>query len=253
MNRLRLLITVLSLAAIAVFIVPQSAGLPRPQQKPAPTIRSESNLVLVEATVKDRSGKLIDDLTAEDFRVNDDGFPQTIVYFGRNELPLAVALVVDISASIVPYFDQFTDSLGMVLPKLKPEDQVALFVFSNRVEKREDLTVDKSKIAERLDGLTLGGSTNLNDSIYEAARYLAERAPAMRRVIILVSDNVPSQEGKFSPKEVENEILRADATLYGLKIPGENSYGVQRYIEQSEGQLVKVLKLAPQTGEKLLK
>jgi VWFA-related protein len=139
-----------------------------------------------------------------------------------------------------------------VLPKLKPEDQVALFTFSNIVEKRAYLTADKSAIAERLGGLTVGGSTNLNDAIYEAARYLAERAPAMRRVIILISDNIPSQEGEYSPKEVENEILKADAALYSLKIPGENSAGVQLYIEQAQGRLVNVAKLAPHTGGEVI-
>jgi VWFA-related protein len=229
-----------------------SAGDSRLQEKAATPIRVESSFVLVEATVKDESGKILDGLTADDFLVNDDGFPQTVAYFSRDELPLAVALVVDVSESIVPYFDELTDSMATVLPQLKPEDQVALFTFSNVVEKRADLSTDKGAIAERLGGLTVGGSTNLNDSIYEAARYLAERAPAMRRVIILVSDNIPSQEGKYSPKEVENEILKADAALYSLKIPGENSAGVRLYIEQAQGRLVNVAKLVPHTGGEVI-
>ena len=228
--------------------VAQSAAPASTKEKPLRTLRVESNMVLVEATVKDKSGKLIDKLTADDFLVTDDHFRQTVTYFGQDELPLAVALVVDVSESIVPYFDQLTDSLGRVLPTLKAEDKVALFTFSNVVVKRADLTADKSTIAERLGGLTVGGSTNLNDALYEAARYLDERAPAMRRVIVLVSDNVPSQEGQYSPKEVENEIVKAEAAVYGLKIPGENSAGVQQYIEQSQGRLVNLAKIAPRTG-----
>jgi Ca-activated chloride channel homolog len=238
--------------AVVVSAASPSAGDSRLQEKAAAPIRVESSFVLVEATIKDESGKIMDGLTADDFRLNDDGVPQTVAYFSRDELPLAVALVVDVSESIVPYFDELTDSMATVLPKLKPEDQVALFTFSNVVEKRADLSTDKGAVAERLGGLTIGGSTNLNDAIYEAARYLAERAPAMRRVIILVSDNVPSQEGTYSPKEVENEILKADAALYSLKIPGENSAGVQLYIEQAEGRLVNVAKLVPHTGGEVM-
>ncbi len=230
----------------------QSAGRSAAQEKAAEPLRVESSMVLLEATVKDKSGKLIGGLTADDFIVMDDSFPQTISYFSRDELPLAVALVVDVSESIVPYFDQLHDSMQTVLAALKPEDQVALFTFSNVVEKRADLTADKGAIAERLEGLTVGGSTNLNDALYEAARYLGERAPAMRRAIILVSDNVPSQEGKFSPKDVENEILKADTAVYSLKIPGENSAGVQLYIEQAHGQLVNVAKLVPHTGGEII-
>src|ERR1700735_169953 len=252
MNPKKMLLVIFLFAGVAASTAMPVGRLSRAQEKQAAPIRVESNFVLVEATVKDKSGKIVDRLTADDFRVNDDGLPQTVAYFSQDELPLAVVLVVDVSESIVPYFDQLSDSMATVLPTLKPEDQVALFTFSNIVEKRADLTTDKSVISGRLAGLTVGGSTNLNDSIYEAARYLGERALAMRRVIILVSDNIPSQEGTFSPKEVENEIVKADAALYSLKIPGENSYGVQRYIEQAHGQLVNVAKLVPNTGGEII-
>ena len=242
------LLIICSFAAIALSGASPSGQPLSLQEKQAPTLRVESNLVLVEATVKGKSGNMIDGLTADDFLLKDDGLPQTISYCGRDQLPLAVALVVDVSESIVPYFDQLSDSMSTALPKMKPDDQVSLFTFSNIVDKRADLTADKATVAERLGGLRVGGSTNLNDALYESARYLGERATAMRRVIILVSDNTPSQEGKHSPKEVETEILKADAAVYSLKIPGENSPQVQKYIDQAQGRLVKVATIVPHTG-----
>jgi VWFA-related protein len=242
----------LMLVAIAASVASPGARFPRPQQEPAKPIHVESDLVLVEATVKDKSGKVVDGLTANDFCVLDDGNPQSVSHFSRDELPLAVALVVDVSESIVPYFDQLHDSTQTVLSMLKREDQAALFTFSDNVKKRADLTTDRQAVADQFEGIGLGGSTNLNDALYEAARYLGERAPSMRRVIILVSDNVPSQEGKFSPKEVENEILKADTAVYGLKIPGDNPYGVWLYVEQAGPTLVNAARIAQHSGGEII-
>lgn len=188
------------LIAVAVSATPSDARAWELQQQTAAPMHVESSMVLVEATVKDKAGKLIDGLVADDFRVRDDGKEQTVTYFSRDELPLAVALVVDSSDSIVPYFDQLRASMQAVLGTLKNDDQAALFTFASEVQKRADLTADKSSIAERFKGIRAGGSTNLNDALYEAAHYLRKRAPTLRRVIILVSDNVPSEVGYFSRK-----------------------------------------------------
>lgn len=212
------------------------------------TIRVETSLVLVEATVKDKAGLTVDGLTRNDFRITVDGSPQTISHFSRDQLPLAVALVVDLSTSISPYLDQLRYSMQTSLLTLKAEDEVALFTFTYDVKKRTDLTKNKSAAANQFENLTIGGSTNINDALYEAAHYLRERAPAARRVIILVSDNVASQEGKFAPDEVEKEILRADAVVYSLKIPGKITIGEQKYIEMAGPVLVNVSKIVLHTG-----
>lgn len=240
------------LVAVAVLVEPPATLRWELQDRPAKPIHVEASLVLVETTVKDERGNLVDGLTADDFRVLDDGSQQAITYFSRDELPLAVALMVDVSASIIPYFDNLQDDLQTGLTALKHEDEVALFVFTFEVEKRADLTADKSIIGDRLEGIRIGGSTNLNEALYRGAQYLAERAPAMRRVIILVSDNVPSQVSEFSPKDVENEIFKADAAVYSLKIPGENSPGVQRYIDRARGNLVEVDKVVSHAGGEVI-
>jgi Ca-activated chloride channel homolog len=235
------------IAAVLAITMPQKPNA-RAQKANPKTIRVETSLVLVEATVKDKAGLTVDGLAKSDFQITADGSPQTISHFSRDQLPLAVALVVDLSTSISPYLDQLRYSMQNSLLTLKAEDEVALFTFTYDVKKRADLTQNKSAVANQFENLPIGGSTNINDALYEAAHYLRERASAARRVIILVSDNVASQEGKFAPDEVEKEILRADAVVYSLKIPGETTIGEQKYIEIAGPALVNVSKIVPHTG-----
>jgi Ca-activated chloride channel homolog len=218
----------------------------RTQQENAGRIRVDVNLVLVEATVKDGRGGIMDGLTQKDFQVLEDGVPQTLTHFSRDQLPLAVALVVDLSTSIEPFLRPLHYATQSALRNLKEEDQVALFTFAGHVDRPVSLTLDKREVSDQLANLITGGSTNINDAIYEAARYLGNEAPAARRVVILVSDNVPTDAGSVTPRQDEDELLQADAALYSLKIPGRNP--LEARMAAKLGGKVNVEKLAEQTG-----
>ncbi len=213
----------------------QNGEIPRPpertqddkqneQDQQIPTIKREVRLVLVEATVKDKGGKAMKVLKKDDFLLYEDGQPQEIAHFSQDQLPLAVAMVVDLSGSIQPFLRPLRYASISALKALKQDDEVALFTFTERVEKRVDLTHDKLAVSDQIEFFEAGGGTNINDALYRAARYLREEAPAARRVIVLVSDNVATVGGE-SPERVLTEALEADAAIYSLKVPGQNGGG----------------------------
>jgi VWFA-related protein len=211
-------------------------------------IRREVNLVLVEATVKDKSGRVMGELKQEDFRVSENGAAQRVAHFSRDQLPLAVALVVDLSGSIQPFLRPLRYASMTALKSLKAEDQVALIIFSDRAELRVELTGDKASVADEFETLSAEGSTNINDAVYEAARYLRDEAPAARRVIVLVSDTVPTNPGRVEHKRVVEAALEADAAVYALKIPGRNTGGLFTRTQRTVRGMVNVSKLTAETG-----
>src|SRR6202166_3770904 len=113
------------------------------------TVRVSVNLVLLDATVKTKAGRIMGDLKKDDFEVREDGVPQKLEIFGRDELPLEVALVLDLSDSIGPFMGPLREAATTALGALKPEDQVALFTFATEAELRVPFTNDKTKIAEQ--------------------------------------------------------------------------------------------------------
>ncbi len=86
-----------ALAAFIALLAPLCAQPPEPEQ---PTFTTEVKVVNVLATVRTKSGQLVNDLTKEDFSLFENGRPQDIRYFSReSELPLTIGLMVDTSMS----------------------------------------------------------------------------------------------------------------------------------------------------------
>lgn len=241
-----------------------TAPAPPPAEPPAPLdpafgdpnayrMRVNVELVLVEAFVRDRRGTPLETLTRDDFRLFEDGVEQKISHFSRDELPLAVALVVDRSGSVAPYMPELRRAAYQALAQLKPGDEVCLFAFASDVERLEDLTTNRRRVAERIADIRAGGGTDIVDAIFDAAYYLSLAARDRRRAIILISDNDPTVRGRSSQGETIRMALEAGIVVYSIKTPGEatpltlqipawlGGYGsVRRITEETGGEILDV-------------
>lgn len=210
-------------------------------------IRVEVNLVLVDTTVKNKAGQIIPDLKKNDFELREDGAPRKLDVFGRDEFPLNVALVLDLSDSIGPFLGPLRDAANAALVALKPDDEVALFTFSTEAQLNVAFTKDKSTIAGQISSFKAGGATNINDGIFDAARYFLATMPQGRRVVILISDDVGTSAGGEGTRDIITEMIAADASLYNLKVPGNNPASVRFAAGLIPG-LVDIHKVADETG-----
>jgi Ca-activated chloride channel homolog len=217
------------------------------QEQDQPTLRVAVNLVMVDATVKTKAGQILGDLKKEDFELREDGAAQKVDIFSRDELPLNVALVLDLSDSIEPFLGPLRDAANTALAALKPDDEVALFTFSTEAQLRVPFTKDKSEIAQEISGFKVGGATNINDGIFVAAKYLLGAPPKGRRVIILISDDVATYSGGEGTHDIITELIASDAVLYNLKIPGYNPPGTMLHAAMEKG-LVNLRAVMDQTG-----
>jgi Ca-activated chloride channel family protein len=227
-----------------------AVGYPCPAQEQDPNqnvIHVDVGLVLLDATVKTKAGQIMGNLKKEDFEVREDGVPQKLDIFSRDELPLSVALVLDLSDSIGPFLGPLRQAANTALSALKPEDEVALFTFSTEAQLRAPFTKDKSQIAEQISAFKVGGATNINDGIFVAAQYLLNTPPRGRRVIILISDDVGTDAGGQGTRDIVTEAIASDAVLYNLKIPGYNPPGTLFAASMIPG-LVNIHRVVDQTG-----
>lgn len=146
-----LLSAIVLFPVLAIFVYGQSQ-----EQTPAPVFKSNVKVVNVLATVRDKKGEIVTNLTKEDFILQDDGHPQTIRYFAREtDLPLDLGLLVDTSMSQRRVLDQERTASYTFLRTVLREDKDKAFIihFDREIELLQDLTSSREKLEAALDKL----------------------------------------------------------------------------------------------------
>jgi VWFA-related protein len=208
-------IAFLALGCLTVISSPVVGQSQLPPESPS-VIRKQVNLVLVDVAVTDSKGHLISGLKESDFELLDEGVEQKLTHFSQDEIPLAIALVIDVSGSMRPILEPVRNALVRALPTLKAEDRVVLFSFSRYCRLEIGLTNDFAAIARRIVKLHSHPGTNVDDALAFATKYLHEQVPSGRRVIFLLSDMV-SREGTVSDYQVEQGLIHTDIGLFGIR------------------------------------
>jgi VWFA-related protein len=119
-----------------------------------PTFSTNVNVVNVFATVRNKQGKIISNLTKDDFTLEEDGHPQTIRYFAtETDLPLTLGLLVDTSLSQARLLEEERDASYAFLDDVLREDKDLAFLihFDEEVELLQDLTSSRQKLQAALD------------------------------------------------------------------------------------------------------
>src|SRR5579871_742710 len=217
------------------------------QQNP-PTYSVNVKVVNVLATVHDKHGNIINNLTKDDFILEEDGRPQTIRYFARDtELPLSFGLLVDTSRSQLQALDQErTGSASFVDSVLREgKDSAFLIHFDHEVELLQDVTSSRQKLVSKLQelqespednqqgggGYPGGGSgrrgggwgkgTLLYDSIFLASDEIMQKQQG-RKAIIVLTDGV-DHGSKTSLESAIETAQRANVIVYSIYYPGQES------------------------------
>jgi VWFA-related protein len=242
--------------SVTLFCVIACASVAMAQETDAAdVIKVSTNLVVFDAQVIDkRSKRTIGDLTKDDFAITENGVKQEVSYFSRDELPLSILLLLDVSRSVRPIIHQIRDGALNALQRLKPEDEVAVMAFGTTYKLVQDFTKDRPLVSQKIESATatdsLGNATFLSSALESAATHMQKApAPGSRRVIIVVTDNIaitPDRETKY----IVDELLDSGTVVYGLIVQaalgklfkvmslGQLSKGVNVFVDRTGGEIV---------------
>ena len=215
--------TIMFFMAPAIILLLAGAAFgQQPQANETPVFRAGVALVKVDAQVVDHNGRVVEGLTANDFRVFDDGRPQKIAYFGQEAEPLDLVLLLDVSGSMHRHLKLLADTAQAALKQLYGNDRVAVMLFAQRAAVREPLTQDFRAVADEMRTAVqhsdaLGSGTAINASIVEAAQYFQGQPARGRRAILIVTDNM-SLNYRVPDEDVMRQLYAADAVLNGILI-----------------------------------
>jgi VWFA-related protein len=223
--------------------------LPGRSQQSAP-ITVDVNAVNLLATVRDKQGSIVRNLTKDDFALEQDGKPQTITYFAKeSDLPLTLGLLVDTSMSQRRILDQERAASRTFLDQvLRPEkDRAFVIQFDRDATLLQDLTSSREKLQAAIDQIAApqfvqrdssggsggsggghgshgwGGGTVLYDAVFLAADELMKKQPG-RKALILLTDGV-DHGSKETLAEAIATAQRADTLVYCILFADKDAYG----------------------------
>jgi Ca-activated chloride channel family protein len=190
----------------------------------APVIRVNSNLVSVPVSVTNTAGEPVQNLRAEDFRIEEDGKPQTISNMGEpGEARVELALLIDVSGSLLPKFDFAKQAAVRFLQSiLRPVDAVSIYTIGITPRRVVDRTMGGKAALEGL--MTIKPSreqTAFFDAVTLAARSTGKSAPPdARRVIVVLSDGEDNNSESSRFGDSVQALQRADCILYSINPSG---------------------------------
>jgi VWFA-related protein len=231
-------------------------------QQDLPTFSTDVKVVNVLATVTDKHGEIIRDLTQDDFMLYEDKRPQTIRYFAQqSDLPLTIGLMVDTSMSQRRVLNaERGASFRFLEVALRPsKDQVFLMQFDFRIFVRQELTSSLRALDDALAfvdtptrnqlQIQSGGGTLLYDAVVQASRDITAKQQG-RKALILLTDGVDTGSEANVAGAID-AAQQADTLIYSILFADSGAYGLggadgrkplQRMAQETGGSFFEVSK-----------
>lgn len=205
-------------AGVLLLLAFVAGAAPAEEQRVVPRFRSGVDLVKVTATVRDAEGRLVGDLTRDDFEIFEDGRPQRITQFDSGRVPVSLGVILDVSQSMLGQrMDDARAALRRFLVDLlEPGDEVFLMVFNHDPKLEAPWTLGPSRLRGRLDRIRPYGATAIYDALMMALPLFAVRAHD-RAAVVLISDGSDTASD-VTREDVRWQIRLSDAFVYAVGI-----------------------------------
>jgi Ca-activated chloride channel family protein len=234
------IVAIASAGVIATAQVPQPAPQQTPQQPPpqAP-FRAGVDVVSLNVTVTDGPAHYVTDLTADDFNVFEDGVKQDVTFFNRTNLPIALALLMDTSASMESKLPTAQEAAIGFGKRLRAQDLAEVIDFDSRVVVLQNFTNSASELEGAIRKTSAGGSTSLFNAVYIALKDLkkvvAKNSDEIRRQAIIVLSDGEDTSSLLPFEEVLDLAKRSETAIYSIGLrANEGSAIVSKGFKEAE-------------------
>jgi VWFA-related protein len=184
--------------------------------------RSDVSLVRVDAQVVDRDNRAITGLRAEDFILREEGRRQQIRNFERENMPVDLLFLLDVSASMRPHVQRIADAAHDALRVLGDNDRIGIMVFDRSTRVRLPFRSSRQDVEREFETLLrqerFNGGTDITRGMLDAASYIGRngRRDARRAIVILTDDET---ERERDDARVARALENAGAVLSALIAP----------------------------------
>jgi Ca-activated chloride channel family protein len=212
--------------------------VPKLKPKPTPTppeeygadevVRVNTDLVTLNVRVIDRNNRPIGNVRQDEFHIFEDGVPQPIETFSREEVPMSYGLAVDTSGSLRSQLQSVIDAAKSIIGSNKAGDETFLvrFISSDKIETVQDFTANKDLLMDGLDSLYIeGGQTAIIDAVYLSAEHVAEYKKGgdddrRRRALIVITDG-EDRNSFYKQEQLFARLREEDVQIYVIGFVNE--------------------------------
>jgi VWFA-related protein len=199
----------------------QQTQQPRPSSPGVYTLHIDAEEVVLNCTVLDNKGELVNDLTAGNFKVFEDKTPQTVISLQHQDTPVSIGLVIDNSGSMSIKRAAVVSAALDLVKASNPQDETFVINFSDQAYLDQDFTSDPGQLQNGLSHLSLSGGTALYDTIVTAADKMERSATRPRKVLIVITDGddnsskLTLEDAVHRVQDMQGPIIYSIGLLFG--------------------------------------
>ena len=195
-----------------------------PAAQDQPIFRASVRTVPVYSTALDANGRLVPDLTQNDFSVFDNGKPAEIALFSSEPQPFTAVVMLDTSASMTNNLELLNRAAEQFLIRLMPTDRAQVGAFNDKIQLSGTFTNNRDELIGALDDLYFGNPTRLNDGI--AAGLDALQGIDGRRVVLVFTDGEDTSS-RIGFKTVLERARDEEVMVYSIGLESEYFNGMR--------------------------
>src|ERR1044071_225134 len=189
--------------------------------------RSQVNEVILPVIVTDTRRHIVTNLEKTNFQVYEDGQPQTIVRFSREDVPVSIGIVVDNSGSMRTKRAAVTKAVLNLIQASNPQDEVFVVNFNDDPYLDQDFTNQIGPLREALDRVDSRGGTALYDAVIASADHLAKGAKKEKKVLLVITDGVDNESRESLESAIRKVQDDQGPIIYTIGILGDEP-GIKR-------------------------
>lgn len=187
-----------------------------------PVFRVEARIVVVHAAVRAGAGEMVTDLDRSAFTVFENGKPQPIALFLRDEVPVSLGIVIDNSGSMRLRRTAVEAAALAFANASNPLDELFVVNFADKPRIDVPLTRDVRVLEAGIGRIDSIGGTAVRDAVSFAATYLNEHATHDRRVLLLITDG-KDNGSTLSKEQIEAQAEQSGITVCAIGLPHDDA------------------------------
>ena len=210
------------LVVCALSLLFTAQGQP-PEKVPETTFRIGTDLVVLNVSVFDSSGKILKGLPQSAFTVYENNVKQEVSVFRQEDVPVSLGLLIDSSASMESKKERVASADLAMVKASNPKDEVFIVAFNDEADVIQDFTGDVNVLEKALHGMRAHGGTAMRDAVLLAIDHLRGKASRDKRVLVVITDGEDNSSISTAQRVIE-AAHQSNVIVYAIGLLGEEQH-----------------------------